>query len=119
MPSPILFALAAPILIPLYHFYSHATVLGVFRSSEGLPSIRSANALIQEKFKLHGIKGSEDMAIHPPTGKIVFVGQQRLESRYDWFPPGGVCVDAAAGTVEKGEIWMVDPTVSAFEQCLR
>ena len=112
MPSILLLSLLAPILIPIYHFYAHLNVLGVFTSSTGLPSIRSANPLIQEKFRLHDVLASEDMAVHGPTGKIVFVGQQRMEARYAWFPPAGNCHDAAAGAVEKGAIWVVDPRAS-------
>jgi hypothetical protein len=111
MPSLLLWAFLAPILIPIYHLYTHLSVLGFFTSSAGLPSIRSSNPLIQEKFKLHDVRASEDMAVHEPTGKIIFVGQQRMESRYGWFPPGGNCHDAAMGAVEKGQMWVVDPKV--------
>ena len=113
MPSLLLLSsLLTPLLIPIYHFYTHLSVLGVFTLSTGLPSIRSANPLIQSKFRLHDVLASEDMAVHPPTGKIVFVGQERMDGRYAWFPPAGGCADPGVGAIDKGAMWVVDPQVS-------
>ena len=111
MPPLLFYAFLTPLLVPIYHLYLSLSIVGAFRTASSLHSIRDLNPLIQEKFRIKEIHGSEDMALHEPSGKLIFLGQERLEGRFGWFPPGGNCKDAAEGKVAKGAMWMVDPTV--------